>query len=266
MTVGTMARPSGRGAPTVDPRLKARRIEVARAQGRKRLRRMIVLAVITLLVVGAVVLTRSSLLDVDRVTVSGADNSGRDAVVDAAAIPAGEAMVSVDPSKVEARIEELPWVADAVVERSWPGTVRVEVTERVAVAVAGRGSAASLVDSEGRVLGPAAGRSSLPAIGSASPGEPGTKLADDRRFLAALVASVPDELLAEVTSAELVGEAPVLVLRDGIEVRLGDRTRIRSKADAAVALLDQADRATIATIDVSVPSAAALTRHDPGGA
>lgn len=266
MSLGTLTRQPARRSAGIDPRLNARRIEVARAQGRKRLRRLGVLMVITALVLGGVAVTRSSLLDVDRVTVAGADNSGRDSVLDAAAIPAGEAMVSVDVQKVEARVEQLPWVAEASVSRSWPGTVDIEVTERTAVAVAGDGASAVLVDDEGRILGPAHGRRSLPAIGVAAPGEPGTFLTDEARELVDVVSALPPDLLAEVDTATSEGEAPVLVLSDGIEVRLGDSTRLRSKAEAATALLDQADRPTIATIDVSVPSAAALTRDDPGGA
>lgn len=266
MSTGTLTRQAARRSTRIDPRLNARRIEVARARGRKRLRRLAVLAVITVLVLGGIALTRSSLLDVDRITVTGADSSGRDAVLAVAAIPTGESMVSVDVSKVETRLEQLPWVAEASVSRSWPGTVDIEVTERVAVAVAGEGSAAVLVDAEGRILGPAVGRRSLPAVGSTSPGEPGTFLSDDHRSLVALVAALPAELLAEVDTAAFVADTPVLVLNDGIEVRLGDSTRLRSKADAALALLDQVGRTTIATIDVSVPSAAALTRDEPGGA
>lgn len=266
MSASTLTRARRSGHPSIDPRLTARRIEVARARGRKRLRRLLVLAAITVLVLGAVAVTRSSLLDVDQVTVSGASNSGESAVLDAADIAAGEAMVSVDLAAVEARIGDLPWVADASVTRSWPGTVRIEVVEREPVAVAGEGADAVVVDSEGRILGSALGRSNLPSVGSEALGEPGSFLSEDRREVVAVVTDLPPELTAEVAAADLVGESPVLELTDGIVVHLGDGTRLRSKSDAALALLEQADRATIASIDVSVPSAAALTRHDEGDA
>lgn len=250
----------------MDPRLRARRIEVARDLGRRRFRRILALAAITLLVLAAIGISRSPALDVDAVRVEGARSVPDDDVRRAAGIDRGRAMTSVDLGAAEARVEALPWVADATVERRWPGTIRIGVTERVAVAVAGAGADAVLVDRDARILGPATGADDLPVAADAAPGEPGDRLPATRRPVVALLASLPAGLLAEVQRGTVSRDGLGLVLDDGIRVRLGDATRLRAKSESVLVLLDQADRATIATIDVSVPGPAALTRAPSEGA
>ena len=117
----------------MDPRLRQRRIEVRRQEGRRRLRRLLialgVLAMLTLLWA----LTYSSLVDVDHVVVSGAAHTTEADVRAAAAIGQGQPMAYLDTRAAAHRIEALPWVASASVRRDLPGTVRIDVVERVPV-------------------------------------------------------------------------------------------------------------------------------------
>ncbi|CAN5771207.1 hypothetical protein BH10ACT1_BH10ACT1_31770 [soil metagenome] len=259
-------RPAGVLEP-MDPRLAARRIEVARDRGRRRRRRLIALLAVTLLVLAGVGISRSSALDVDRVRVAGAERSGADLVRERAGISRGRAMTSVDLGAATRRVESLPWVSSARLTRAWPGTVRVEVTERVAAAVAGAGPGAVLVDRHGRILGPAgaADARTLPQVGPDPVEGPGSLLPAARRPLVALLDDLPVELRRRVRTGVLTSGGYGLVLDDGIRVELGAATRLRAKAEAIVSLLDQTDR-PIATIDISVPGAAALTFENEGGA
>jgi cell division protein FtsQ len=259
----------------MDPRLRARRIEVARSQGRRRRRRIVALALVTVLVLAAVGLSRSVLLDVDVLTVAGATRTGEATVRDVAGIRRGRAMTSIDPDAVEARLEARPWVADASVRRKWPGTVRIEVRERVPAAIVDAGASATVVDGEGRLLGPAtAADADLPSAGPSSGAEVGERLPAARRRLVAVLAALPAELRAEVERGTIGADGLGLLLDDGVEVRLGDPTRLQAKADAALVLLAEADRATMAVVDVSVDGTAAVTRtedpaltpSEPGGA
>ena len=59
----------------IDPRIRDRRVEVLRTQGRRRLRWMIGLIVIGSVVAAAWVVTHSSLLDVGRIRVTGAQQA-----------------------------------------------------------------------------------------------------------------------------------------------------------------------------------------------
>ncbi len=233
----------------------------ARRQARRRGRIVLVLLVVTVLFG----LSRSPLVDVDHIEVSGAQRTDAGALRSALRIDRGRPLVSVDEAAAAARLRDLPWVDTATVSTRWPGTVRVRITEREAVAVAGSGDGTVLVDATGRVLGPAGDDPGLPRV-SKGAGQPGSLLEGDPRRLTAVVAALPAALLSEVAEVTESGGVIDLELHDGIEVRLGEATRVRTKGEAVLALLDQADRASIATIDVTVPGAAALTRADEGGA
>lgn len=256
---------SGPRVPSMDPRLAARRVEVERDRRRRRQRLLLALAVLSGLVLVALALSRSSLFDVDRVVVEGADRSGPHPVLDASGIGPGRAMVSVDREASVARVEALPWVSEARVARSWPATVRIDVTEREPVAVAGEGPSTVVVDNTGRILGaagPADAR--LPWAGPAPIGGPGGLLAPSRRPVASLLAELPPSLHAEVTEGTVTGDgALAVVLHDGIVVRLGDGSRLRAKAEAVSAVLEEAGRSSIETLDVSVQGSAAVTRTTP---
>lgn len=266
MSNGTLTRePAARRAPAVsiDPRVQARRVEVARDQGRRRRRRLLAVLALVVLLGGAFAATQSPLLAVDQITVTGAARTGAPAVQAAAGIDPGRPLVSVDEGAAQARVEGLPWVAAAEVTSHWPHTVRIRVTERVPVA--GEGSAAVLVDRTGQVLGPAED-ADLPVVITAAVPEPGGRLAAQSRGAVAVVAALPPALAEQVSTVERHTNSLVVTLRDGIEVELGDQTRLKAKSEAALALLEQADRPTIATIDVSVPGTAALTRSEAEGA
>ena len=92
-----------------------------------------------LLVLGAsgYAATRSSLLDVDHITVEGAGIRVTErTVIDAAAIDLGQPLLDVDLDAVDGRLTALPWVADATVRREWSGTIHLRILERSPVAVA----------------------------------------------------------------------------------------------------------------------------------
>ncbi len=251
------------GPEPMDPRLRARRVEVARDQGRRRRRAIVALAMATALVLVGLVVARSRLLDVDAVTVTGAGRSGPDVVRVAAAIAPGRPMTSVDLDAVEARVEGLPWVAQATVTRRWPGTVAIRVGERTPVAVVGERSDGVVVDRGGTILGPALLTDRLPLAGPATVLRPGQRLPAGQRRIVGMLADLPTDLLGDVARGTVSGDGLGLVLRDGIEVDLGDSTRIGAKAAAINVLLAKADRDTIATLDVTVAGAPAVTRRPP---
>jgi cell division septal protein FtsQ len=69
-----------------------------------------------------------------------------------------------------------------------------------------------------------------------------------------------------VESGALVDDDVELVLVDGIRVRFGPSDRHRAKFTALQALLDQAGRSTVRSIDVRVPTSPSLTRRAGTGA
>lgn len=243
MNVGLLTRAEVRP----HPRLAARRDAVEHDRGRRRRRWAIAVLAVVSLLVAVLAVARSPLFDVDQVIVVGAGRTGPDVVRDAADISIGATMVSVNADAVIRDVEGLAWVADASVSRDWPGTVRIEVTERVAVARVDD----VLVDGEGRVLGRVEAGDDLPLVRTG-----------DLAAMAVLEV-MPDTLRAQVARSTVDADDDVdLTLHDGVTVHLGDQTNLRLKFGAVEALLSQADRSTIAIIDATVPTAATLTRTD----
>jgi len=252
----------------VDPRMRLRRIGVRRQAGRRRHRRVAHLLGAAAAVVGAVALTRTALLDVDRVAVTGAERTGAEAVRRAARVEPGEPLVSVDTGAVADRVEALPWVATARVERSWPSTVRIRVTEREPVAVVQVTEASiAVVDAHGWVL--AVERGGAPDVGA--PAEATIVLTGVRGRVAEgerLDADARDALTLAVTLAERVPGAVASVstrldaeLADGGTVRFGSIEDLDDKVTATKTVLGDVDLACLEALDVRVPGSPALTRH-----
>lgn len=138
----------GRQAPAVRPPAPGpgRRL-------RRPARRTVVLFLIAAVLLGGAgtwVLYGSGWLRAERVTVTGTDVLTPDAVREAAAVPLDSPMVSVDTGAIERRVRErLPRVAAVDVVRSWPHTIRLEVTERKPEAVIRSGRRFTEVDRDG---------------------------------------------------------------------------------------------------------------------
>lgn len=254
MSAGVLTRPRAErvaGGP-IDPRLAERRREVERDRGRRRRRRVGVGLGVVTLVGGAYALTRTALVDVDRVEVVGVSGADASKVVAAAAVEPGTPLLDVHAPAVEERVEALAWVAEAHATRHWPGGVEVHVRPRVPVAVDPQGSA---VAADGHVIGTGgpARPSSLPRLDQRL-GAPGSVAPAPVRRVVEVLAAVTPSLAGEVASGEVVGTDVVLTLVDDITVRIGDSSRLTAKFVAVEALLDQAGRSTIAGLDVRVPS------------
>ena len=259
--------PSFRG---IDPRIRRRRIEIRRREGRRRL--AVVLAAATLIVgtLAAWGALRSPVLDVDRIAVTGARHTDRASLLRAAGLRPGEAMIDVDVAAAAAGAARLPWVASATVVRRWPGTLSVRVVERVPVAViAVDGATGLLVDRAGRLLGPVGGKGAqyrLPVLrGVVAKGPMGSRLGPevlDCVVFAEALAEHPVSVLAE--RSESLAPDPEggvqLGLRPAGRVRLGPASMVDEKLSALAAVLSGADMANVAVVDVRVPSAPVLTR------
>jgi cell division protein FtsQ len=92
-------------------------------------------------------------LALGEVNVTGAVRAGSDAVLTAAALPRGTNVWLLDTAAAQRRVEALPWVSSARVERSWPNQVAISVVERAPVArLALALGGYALLDGAGRVL------------------------------------------------------------------------------------------------------------------
>jgi cell division protein FtsQ len=239
----------------VDPRIEARRVEVRREIGRRRLRVLVLVAVVVVLLVGTYLAVESPFLDVDRVDVRGTEHLDPQRVRAAAGIEHGRALLRVDTAAVARRVETLPWVADATVTRDLPGTLRVTVKETPAVAFVRAPGRIAVLGPDGTVVA----STREPPAGAVE--VTGVRRVPERDELLSPVGvtrairMVPDRLAPLLRRVDLRDGTVVLVLDRG-EIRLGALEAVRAKYAAALAVMD-AEYATGAFeyIDVSVPSA-----------
>ncbi|MEY2415572.1 MAG: cell division protein FtsQ [Ilumatobacteraceae bacterium] len=142
-----------RSSGSMDPRVRARRIAVRRAKGRKRLIWVAIAAAILLVLVGAVAVLASSLFDVRTIDVQGAvytDPKQLSAIVDKVR---GEAILLVDTRQIERELEGIAWVESARVSTHFPHRVFIDIRERKPIATfAGSDGKFRVIDRDGRVL------------------------------------------------------------------------------------------------------------------
>jgi len=127
-------------------------------------------AVLILVAVGAWTVsqkvTRSERLRVGRVEVSGSHFLSEGEVRELLGPAVGENILSLDIEDLKARLRSSPWVADATVTRTLPDLVRVEIQERVPLALA-EVDRLYLMDGEGALVdiyGPRTGVFDLPIV------------------------------------------------------------------------------------------------------
>ncbi|HZF26002.1 MAG TPA: cell division protein FtsQ/DivIB [Steroidobacteraceae bacterium] len=128
-----------------------------------------------------------------------------------------EGFMSADLEKVRRRVEELPWVDRARIQRRWPDGLRVEITEQVAAA---RWGEAGLLNTRGELFLPNA-RHVPPELPRLT-GPEGTEWQVAQRYLAAQGRLIEAGLRLAALDLDARG-AWQLELSNGISVRLGRR-------------------------------------------
>lgn len=249
--------------PRMDPRIRERRVAVARDQGRRRLRVLLCAAGVVIAVVSAYGLTRSPLLDVDRIQLFGATHTTAADVVRAGGLADKPQLADIDPLDVVAGVEALPWVHHARVVRHWPAKVEVRVVERAPLAtMASAPTGWALVDRTGRVLEVQPSKPSGLAVVVAPPAPaPGRYVTRSAAAGLAVVDALPaslSQLLETVTVAE--DDTLVIGFKGVPTVYFGPAEQVRSKLVAVSTLVERANLEGAEAIDVRVPSAPVLTR------
>jgi len=169
-----------------------------------------------------------SLVDV---TVEGRNETSPAALAGALGVRRGEPILAIDIAAIKARLERLPWVRTASVERRWPQLLYVRIVERSPLALWQQDGKIKLIDSEGTAIEGAdtARFANLPLV----VGEGAAKAAP--AFLA-LLAKEP-ELSRHIQASIWVGKRRWnLRLVEGIDVRLPE-----SDAEAALARLAEVE-------------------------
>ena len=207
-----------------------------------------VAAVVAVLAAAAWVVLASPLLAVRTIEVTGTQ---RLAAADVAAVaePArGVPLARVDTGQIAEQLRELPLVRAVEVERSWPSTVRVAVTERQAMAaVPGAEGGFDVVDTDGVVMESSAeAPAGVPVVqvDVASAGSETVREAVD------VLGALPVDLRGQVTTVSAATRDSVtLTLGSGATVFWGSADDSERKAQVLAVLL----KTPAAEYDVSSP-------------
>jgi cell division protein FtsQ len=193
---------------------------------------------------------------VQTIRVDGADGARRNEVVAAVLAQGRASMFSAGPQAVKSRVEKLDWVQRASVARYWPGSVRVQVERRRAVALWDDGRRVATIDAQGAAVAPSKSGAQLPRV-------LGTGAGPAASAVLAQLENRP-ELRAKLDSLVRVGDRRW-------DMRLTTGAVIALPADnlaAAFARLDQAERTwrllerPLARIDLRDPSRIAVLPMD----
>ncbi|MCQ4205784.1 cell division protein FtsQ/DivIB [Streptomyces longispororuber] len=216
---------------------------------------------------GTWLLYGSQWLRVERVTISGTDVLTPAQVRDAAAVPVGSPLISVDTGAIEDRLRrKLPRIDSIDVVRSWPHGIGLKVTERKPVLIVedDRNSGKFVEVDHGGVR--------FATVDRAPKGVPRLELTPDESGAGASLRRFgPDRLVRE--AVRVAGQLPAAVARDtrtvkvrsyddialgltgGRTVAWGSAEKGAAKAHSLAVLMKAAPKAR--HFDVSVPTAPA---------
>ena len=205
---------------------------------------------------GYVAARETSVFAVTAIDVRGANQQLSRDVRTALAPLEGMSLVEIDATEIDRRAGALPWVAGIRYDRAFPHTLRVWVEPQVPVAVLRRGGDSWLASARGRVLEqvdrglwPRFPRVWLPAAAAPRVGADVPNAAAPAVTALAPAAHLP--FLGRVRSVRLEEGAVTLVLRSGVEVRLGEPRDVPLKIEIARRLLDGV--VAPGYVDLSVP-------------
>jgi cell division protein FtsQ len=91
-------------------------------------------------------------LAIDNVQVEGRGRASREAVLNAVAVARGTPILAVDPIETKQRLEAVPWIRSATVERRLPDTLHIRLVERQPLAFWQRQGKLVLIDRDGVVI------------------------------------------------------------------------------------------------------------------
>lgn len=253
----------------LDSALAARRRSLRQAQGRRRLMLLLIAAGVVGCLAGYKLLAMSSAFSVTGIDVHGASPAlGREVEGELQRAAMGRSLLETDAGSLAARLEQLPYVRAAHVDRAFPHTLSVTIEPyRPAVYVVS-GETGWLVASDGRVLGEASHRPpgvaliTIPAGAALTAGDR-TGDTNVSSGLALLRAAPAGFRRTAGTVTRLISRAGTItaVVGTHIQLRFGEPTDLELKMQVGERVLQRfgaQQRRNLAYIDLSAPGRPAL--------
>jgi cell division protein FtsQ len=201
----------------------------------------------------------TSIFAVQRVEIVGGSPRAQAEVRAALAGEIGRSLLRVSAAEIDRRIAASPDVISVSFDRAFPHTLRVVVRPERPVLLLRRGAGAWVISARGRVLRQESNPrlSSLPRVwvpGATTVAVNAILAPDSGRTAATALAPLSASLLQQVRLVRSDVNELTLVLRTGLEIRLGNIQEVRLKLAIARHVLDAiGPGVTQGYLDVSVP-------------
>ncbi len=223
---------------TMEHRIAERRQQVTEDRARGRLRWLIWVV----LVVGSIALVvwflNSPVLSIRSVTVTGAQRTDPAAIANGLAAGPGTPTMSVNAGAVEAALLENPWIAEADVIVTWPGSMEIHIVEREALAAISINGVVFHTAADGVLVERTSDGAIPPLIETdrSAAANVGDRITDGStlggiEFLSALPPALRRSTTVTVTGAVVGAEL------DGVTILMGRPTDMVAKAAAVEALI-----------------------------
>jgi cell division protein FtsQ len=188
-------------------------------------------------------------LELDDVLVEGRKRTERSVVLETLGVVRGQPILAFDPHAAKARLERLPWIRDAAVERRLPDVIHVRLVERQPLARWQNQGRIAVIDRRGEVI-PGADPKTFARLLVVV----GEDAADRTPDLLAMLNGEP-ELRSRVSAAVWVrGRRWNLRLDDSIDVRLPEQNPGAAWAELARAQREHGVlRRDVAVVDLRLP-------------
>lgn len=86
------------------------------------------------------------------VNIEGQTETPEDQILSILGLEKGSALISLNPAEVKEKLEELPWVYEARVERRFPDAININIVEKLPMALWQQEGVIYLIDHEGKVI------------------------------------------------------------------------------------------------------------------
>ena len=243
---------------TMDHRIAERRQQVTEDRARGRLRWLIWVVLAVGIVAASVWLVNSPLLSIRSVAVTGAQRTNPAAIAGNLNAATGTPTMSVNAGAVEAALLQDPWIAEADVIVSWPGSLEIHVVERVPVAAITIDGVVFQTAADGVLVERTSSGAIPPSIitDRSAAAHVGDQIVGGATLGAIeFVSALPPEL-RRLTEISIVGSAVGAEI-DGVTILLGRPTDMAAKAATVEALMALGIESG-SRIDVTAPTRPAV--------
>jgi len=246
-------------APDTHPLVRERRIAVARQLGRRRLRRLGVVLGLGVVIGLLAWCVLAEPLDIDELTVDGVARLDETQVVGLADVAMGDPLLLARTGQIEDRLEQLPLVAWAEVDRDLPGRLSVSIREWEPAMSIPTDDGWALVDERGVVLvesdaaDPSLPRLDAPALSMT----PGRKVPGELGAGVAALVQLPEELepLVDRITVDETGDVSIVFITEvRTEILLGRTPDLTAAYTALGSLVAQLDLSCAERVDLTTPS------------